>query len=137
MHSAFAAFQPVNEPWWNTPLDPLFDYYRKVRKLVQRFAPQAKFVFHDSFRFDPDTWNKLFRADDVHNVVIDHHYYWAFQTNLKVIDDFCGQVKTEAAIADKLNMEVWFGEWSLATDNCAQHLNGLNDGTMNPNFKCA
>jgi len=35
-------------------------------------------------------------------------------------------------------MDVWFGEWSLATDNCAQHLNGLNDGTLNNNnYPCA
>lgn len=34
-------------------------------------------------------------------------------------------------------MEVWFGEWAFATDNCAQHLNGFNDGVMNAHGKCA
>ena len=34
-------------------------------------------------------------------------------------------------------MPVWFAEWSLASDNCALHLNGLNDGVPNKNFKCA
>lgn len=34
-HPAFGAFEPVNEPWWNTPLDNLKDMYRKVRPLVQ------------------------------------------------------------------------------------------------------
>jgi hypothetical protein len=57
--------------------------YRKVRKLVQRFAPQAWFVFHDSFRYDPDVWNDLFRDDDIDKVAIDHHYYWAFESDLK------------------------------------------------------
>jgi len=33
-HSAFGAFQPVNEPWWNTPLPVLKDFYREVRKMV-------------------------------------------------------------------------------------------------------
>lgn len=27
-HSAFMAFEPVNEPWWNTNLDVLKDFYR-------------------------------------------------------------------------------------------------------------
>lgn len=52
--------------------------YRTVRKLVQRYAPQAYFVFHDSFRYDENVWNDLFRDDDVEKVVMDHHYYWAF-----------------------------------------------------------
>lgn len=33
-HSAFAAFEPLNEPWKQTPLDALKDFYRKVRKMV-------------------------------------------------------------------------------------------------------
>ena len=33
-HSAFFAYEPVNEPWWNTNLDVLKDFYRDVRKLV-------------------------------------------------------------------------------------------------------
>jgi len=33
-HSAFGGFQPVNEPWWNTPLPVLKDFYRAVRKMV-------------------------------------------------------------------------------------------------------
>jgi glucan 1,3-beta-glucosidase len=38
-HSAFAAFEPVNEPLWTTRIDVLKDYYRQVRKLVRRYAP--------------------------------------------------------------------------------------------------
>lgn len=52
-HSAFGGFEPVNEPWWNTPLPPLKEFYREVRKLVRRYAPQAYAIFHDSFRFGP------------------------------------------------------------------------------------
>ena len=33
-HSAFGAFQPINEPWQNTDIDILKDFYRKVRKMV-------------------------------------------------------------------------------------------------------
>jgi len=33
-YEAFAAYEPVNEPWWNSPIDELKTFYRKVRKLV-------------------------------------------------------------------------------------------------------
>lgn len=38
-HSALGGFQPVNEPWWNTPLPQLKDFYREVRKMVKIYAP--------------------------------------------------------------------------------------------------
>jgi hypothetical protein len=99
-HSALGGFQPVNEPWWNTPLPVLKDMYRKVRKLVQRYAPQALFIFHDSFRYEPKDWNDLFRDDDIENVVIDHHYYWAFESDLKEVQDMCNHAKYFAELAD-------------------------------------
>jgi len=33
-HASFAAFQPVNEPWWNSDMGVLKGYYRQVRKIV-------------------------------------------------------------------------------------------------------
>jgi hypothetical protein len=33
-HSAFAAFEPVNEPWWASDYVTIKDFYREVRKLV-------------------------------------------------------------------------------------------------------
>jgi len=56
----------------------LKDFYRRVRKLVQKYTPNAKFVFHDSFIYEPSVWNDLFADDDHENVVLDHHYYHAF-----------------------------------------------------------
>lgn len=113
------------------------DLYRKVRKLVQRYAPQAHFVFHNSFIYQPDKWNDLFRDDDIDKVAMDHHYYWAFESGLNKIDQFCQDTKYFAGLADQIKYEVWFGEWALATDNCAMFLNGLNDGDPNHLFKCA
>ena len=136
-HSAFGAFQPINEPWQNTPLEPLKDLYRKVRKLVQRYAPQADFIFHDAFIYDPTRWNDLFRDDDIDKVIMDHHYYWAFEKDITDIDGFCKDAEKNAAVADQIKYQVYFGEWALATDNCAQHLNGFNDGSMNSLYKCA
>jgi glucan 1,3-beta-glucosidase len=89
-HSAFGAFEPVNEPWWNTDMDLLKEFYRAVRKLTQRYAPQAYFVFHDSFRYDANQWNDLFRDNDIDKVAIDHHYYQAFnRPAFTTVDDAC------------------------------------------------
>jgi len=43
--------------------------------MVQRYAPQAHFVFHDAFTYDPTVWNDLFADDDIEKVAMDHHYY--------------------------------------------------------------
>lgn len=140
-HSAFAAFEPVNEPLDVTPLEPLFEFYREARKLTRRYAPQAKFVFHDSFRYEPEIWNKLFTPDDVQDTVLDHHFYWAFAHQqgdyLTSVGQTCAYVEKYAKMAEQFHYDVWFGEWALATDNCAQHLNGFNNGEMNPNYTCA
>lgn len=72
-HPAHAAFEPVNEPWWNTPLDTLKDFYRQARKLVQTHAPDTKFVFHNSFVYNAEAWDDLFPDGDHADVVMDHH----------------------------------------------------------------
>lgn len=33
-HSAVIGFEPVNEPWWNSEITILKDFYRSVRKMV-------------------------------------------------------------------------------------------------------
>lgn len=105
---------------------------------MQRYAPQAKSVFHDSFLFGAELWNDLF-SDNATDVVIDHHQYWAFAgyPGNSTLADFCGAFENEAARADEFKFEVWLGEWALATDNCAHWLNGLNRGVPNQGFKCA
>ena len=66
-HSAIIGFEPVNEPWANSPLEVLYDFYRAVRKLVQNLAPQAYFVFHEAFMISHqriDAWKDLFAEND-------------------------------------------------------------------------
>ena len=77
-HSAMKAFEPVNEPWWNSDIDVLKAFYKRVRPMVQKLSPQSYFVFHDAFIYSPDTWNDMFRDDDIEKVVMDHHYYQAW-----------------------------------------------------------
>jgi glucan 1,3-beta-glucosidase len=130
-HSAFAAFEPVNEPWWNTDLVILKDFYREARKLTQTYAPQAWFVFHNSFQYW-DTWNDLFPDNDHELVAMDHHYYQAWINNMNTTGAFCDDYEGNGKTADSIKYDVWWGEWSLATDVCAHWLGGFNDGNTDP-----
>lgn len=48
--------EPVNEPWQFTPIDVLKRFYWEGYLIVKRSAPFWKFIIHDSFRFDVNTW---------------------------------------------------------------------------------
>ena len=126
-HPAFAAFEPVNEPEWNTFLDA---YYVSVREILRKHNPKAKFVF--SIGFDPlvpvdETGNDIFPDDDMENVVLDRHHYHVWNKGLNTTEKHCALYEENAALARKVKYEVWFGEWSLATDICAMWIGGFND----------
>lgn len=91
-HPAFAAFEPVNEPWSNSNTTLLKDFYRAVRDLVRaQTNPGTKFVFYaDSL--DHDLWADLFPSDDREDVALDNHYYQAW-TGLTTVDDACDGYK--------------------------------------------
>jgi hypothetical protein len=135
-HSAFAAFEPVNEPWWNSNSTILKDFYRQVRTMMQEMTPNKKFVFHNMFNFDRGFWQDLFDENDRHNVVMDHHYYVAWNHNMNTTKQFCDDIEMNArnGAIENFGYEIWFGEWSLATDVCAHWLGGLNDANTDPQF---
>ena len=130
-HPALIGFEPVNEPWKYTDLRVLKILYRDVRKMMQRLAPDKYFVFHDSFRPLYEHWDDLFDGNDTNLTAVDHHPYVAWKF-LPTVDEVCNYqlVKNFAYAEDfrKNGIEVWIGEWSLATDNCAMWLEGFNDG---------
>jgi len=100
-HSAFAAFEPVNEPLPNESADILKDFYRLTRKLVQWYAPQAHFVFHDQFINDHNYWADLFADNDIHKVAMDVHYYQSFtNTPMNSVEEACGSYEAEAMKAE-------------------------------------
>lgn len=135
-HPAFAAFQPVNEPWWNSNIDVLKNYYVQVRNILRNHSPDAKFVFHDAFKYQADLWNDMFPDDDMENVVMDHHYYQAWNQGMTTTQQFCDDYEANAAYAENVKYDVWFGEWALATDVCATWLGGFNDGNTVPQQAC-
>ena len=98
----------------------------------------TKFVFHDASingQIQAVEWENLFDPNDREDVVFDHHYYQAWNKDMYTTDDFCNEYKKYAEEAELVNYDVWFGEWSLATDACAHWLGGFNDGNKDPDPK--
>ena len=134
-NSTFAAFEPVNEPWENSNFDILKAFYRANKENLNTFSPDTTFVFHNAFTFEPEVWNDLF--DDFTNVVQDHHYYQAWDgPDSNTTTQFCDQYKGISELAKTFSMDIWIGEWSLATDVCAMWLGGFNDGNTIPQQNC-
>ena len=134
-HSAFYAFEPINEPQTNPIVEVLFEFYRRSRKLVQKYTAGAKFVFHNG-NVNSEIWNDLFRDDDMEDVIIDIHFYQAWM-DMNTIQDYCGEAEDEVKSKSvPYKYPVWIGEWSLATDICAFWLNGFNSGWRHPQHTC-
>lgn len=134
-HPAVYALEPVNEPWWNSDLTVLKNFYRDVRAKIQAKAPQITFVFHDSFIWDASTWNDLF--EDTDKVVMDTHQYVAWWGYVGTdIGNYCNGYGTNMAKAFDVKFDVWVGEWSLATDVCALWLGGFNDNNTDYAYPC-
>ena len=55
---------------------------------------------------------------------------------MTTVKQFCDDYESNAKNAESFKYEVWFGEWSLATDVCATWLGGFNDGNTNPQQTC-
>jgi len=135
-HEALYAIEPVNEPWWASDLDTLKDFYRDVRTMMKDAQPRLKFVFHDSFHWDGDTWNDLFADDDHENVVLDTHQYFAWWAGREDIGLYCDDYGAVMNMAQYVKYDVWVGEWSLATDVCATWLGGFNDANTDASRTC-
>lgn len=137
-HPAVYALEPVNEPWWLSDLPTLKDFYRSCRAAVQAVNSNVKFVFHDSFRTDADTWNDLFDDSDMENVIMDTHKYLAWSAPMSDIGEYCdayGATFADPAVAN-IKYPLWVGEWALATDVCAMWLGGFNDANTDAQFEC-
>ena len=96
-------------------------------KIVKARAPTWRFVMHDAFRFTADAWGGFMAGCP--DIALDTHVYQAWADpgpRLKFYVDAC-QAKNKIALLERSFGPVVVGEWSLATDNCAMWLNGLND----------
>lgn len=135
-HPALYAIEPVNEPWDKSDQWALKLFYRNVRHIMRTKAPHLKFVFHDSFWNEPEYWDDLFADGDTHNVVIDNHYYQAWDKDSGTVDTVCQKYKDHMEMLAGHKYEVWVGEWALATDTCAFWLDNFNDSKTPRTDKC-
>lgn len=128
-HPALYAVETVNEPWQHSDIPTLKNYYREVRNVIREANPDLKFVFHDAFLTSHLIWNDLFEDDDMENVVMDTHQYLAWSPALYTMKSYCSvfNVNLTGPRVKRIKYEKWVGEWSLATDVCAQWLEGFND----------
>lgn len=133
-HPALYAFEPVNEPWANSNMTVLKNFYRQVRSQIQDVNPNITFVFHDAFQFSGDVWNDLF--EDTDKVVLDTHFYTAWWGANYDINSYCDGYNGGLSEANNIKYDVWVGEWSLATDVCAMWLGGFNDNNSPYVFEC-
>jgi len=111
-------------------------FYKDVRNLMREQKPDLKFVFHDAFHFDASTWNDLFDDDDIENVVMDTHQYFAWWGAQDDIGNYCDGYGGTFNNAAEIKYEIWVGEWSLATDVCALWLGGFNDANTAASRTC-
>jgi glucan 1,3-beta-glucosidase len=119
--------EPLNEPWEYTPLDALKDFYWASYQIVQRDVPHWVTVFHDSFRLSFDVWGKF--MVDCPNYALDTHIYQAWFEAAKptMFQEQACEAGQNLRLFEEAGIPIIVGEWSLATDNCAMWLNGLNN----------
>lgn len=129
-HKSVIGLTPVNEPWWNIPLDVLKEYYWKSYSIVQEKAPHWITLMHDSFRLSPESWGSPW-MENCDNWAMDTHLYQAWADTAPseyFVETSCASLHEQnLALMESIDIPIVVGEWSLATDNCAMWLNGLND----------
>ena len=55
-HPAVMGLEPINEPFEQSPLPVLKQFYWDGYLIVKQSAPHWKYIMHDSFRFSTDIW---------------------------------------------------------------------------------
>lgn len=117
----------VNEPWDKIPMEVLKEFYWRTYQLVQLKAPHWITLLSDSFRLSPSNFGSFMRNCD--NYAIDTHIYqaWAWSNPVQWFQQHACMDGDNLLLMESLGVPIIVGEWSLATDNCAMWLNGLND----------
>jgi glucan 1,3-beta-glucosidase len=117
----------VNEPSGEIPLDVLKYFYWESYKLVQAKVPHWITIFHDSFRLTPENWIDFMPGCP--NYAFDSHIYqaWADDAPISWFHTHSCYDGYQLKKMESLGIPIIVGEWSLAVDNCAMWLNGLND----------
>jgi glucan 1,3-beta-glucosidase len=117
----------VNEPSEHIPLNVLKEFYWRSYQIVQLKAPHWITLLHDSFRLSVESFGGFLQHCD--NFALDTHIYqaWAWENPPEWFQQHACLDRARLMEMEAAGVPVVVGEWSLATDNCAMWLNGLND----------
>ena len=80
-NTVVVGLEPVNEPWWETPIPWLKYFYWVSYQIVQAEAPHWITLLHDSFRFYLQHWGTF--MVDCPNYALDVHLYQAWSPPLE------------------------------------------------------
>ena len=80
-NTVVVGLEPVNEPWWETPIPWLKYFYWESYQIVQAEAPHWITLLHDSFRFYLQHWGTF--MVDCPNYALDVHLYQAWSPPLE------------------------------------------------------
>jgi glucan 1,3-beta-glucosidase len=119
--------EALNEPFYDTPIEPLKEFYWKAYHIIHRGNPNWLAVFHDAFRLSPYHWGGF--LENCPNFAMDTHLYlaWGDDSPLRqYAATTCARLNDLMAL-ERVDVPMIVGEWSLATDNCAMWLQGLNN----------
>ena len=136
-HPVVVGLEPVNEPWWETPIPWLKHFYWEAYQVVQSEAPHWVTLLHDSFRFYVQIWGNF--MVNCPNYAVDVHLYqaWSPPADAASYQDFACLDGLRVHDMEAAGVPVVVGEWSLATDSCAMWLGGFQDnGPGNPRVTC-
>ncbi|KAI8058585.1 glycoside hydrolase superfamily [Syncephalis plumigaleata] len=124
--------QLVNEPAnWGLNMDSVRQFYREGRAVVQRNQPNRIVAIHDAF-LPLNQWEDFVRPYNNSKIILDTHVYHVFMDDLlkknedEHLEHSCS-IKRDIERSQTL-VNTITGEWSLATTDCAQWLNGFNIG---------
>lgn len=129
---AVIGVQPVNEPWWKIPFPLIQEFYWRSYNLIRAKAPHWLVLFHDSFRLSEEFWGEKSQShflEGCSHYAVDIHLYhaWAWDNPPEYFIKNACYDHNHLRDMEELGVPIVVGEWSLATDNCAMWLNGVND----------
>ena len=119
--------EPLNEPWWNTPLPWLKHYYWRSYQIVQNEVPHWITLLHDSFRFYLQNWGSF--MVNCPNWALDVHLYQAWSPPMDGFSyqSYACEDGNRIREMEAAGVPVVVGEWSLSTDSCALWIGGFQD----------
>ena len=114
-NKAVIGLEPINEPWYFTPIDVLKLFYWNVYSMVQQQTPKWITLFHDAFHLNSFDWAGFLL--NCPNFALDTHIYlaWADPKPQWIYQSTACNNGLSVRRMERMGLPVVVGEWSLAT----------------------